>query len=170
MPGLLEAEPRNRNREKNAALRQPDLTGNGALTMNLLNIFSKPKDEILVLDDEPFITELLEVTLRTAGYRIHLAHHPEEARTILQNANVRLIVTDIRMPDQNGIDFIRSIKKTAQFKDVPVFFMSGYYSKKELTKLMNRFPNIRIFPKPLEMPELVKATKEVLEGSKSREQ
>ncbi len=60
---------------------------------------------ILVVDDEKSICELLEITFRKEGYRVEIAHDVEGAKRKLQSQIFDIIISDIRMPGEGGVDF-----------------------------------------------------------------
>lgn len=69
-----------------------------------------PQDKIRILyvDDEENNLQAFKATFRR-NYEIYLALSAREAREILQNHDVQIIITDQRMPDETGVDFLASI-------------------------------------------------------------
>ncbi len=63
----------------------------------------------LIIDDEPDIRELLGMTLARMGLDFHTAANLEEARQLLSNYEFDVCLTDMRLPDGNGVDFVRYI-------------------------------------------------------------
>jgi two-component system response regulator PilR (NtrC family) len=63
----------------------------------------------LIIDDEPDIRELLAMTLTRMGLDFHTAANLEEARQLLSNYEFDVCLTDMRLPDGNGVDFVRYI-------------------------------------------------------------
>jgi len=63
----------------------------------------------LIIDDEPDIRELLAMTLARMGLDFHTAANLEEARQLLSNYEFDVCLTDMRLPDGNGVDFVRYI-------------------------------------------------------------
>ncbi|MDH3637630.1 MAG: sigma-54 dependent transcriptional regulator [Gammaproteobacteria bacterium] len=82
--------------------------------------------EVLVVDDEPDIRELLAVTLERMGIDCELAATVSEARQYLSDQRFALCLTDMRLPDGNGIDLVRHIQK--HHDDVPVAVITAYGS------------------------------------------
>jgi two-component system response regulator PilR (NtrC family) len=73
---------------------------------------------ILVVDDERSICELLEITFRKEGHRVEVALNGEAARRKLESSIFDIIISDIRMPDTNGVDllkFCREISPSSYF-------------------------------------------------------
>jgi two-component system, NtrC family, response regulator PilR len=63
----------------------------------------------LIVDDEPDIRELLELTINRMGIDTKAAVNLTEARNLLQQHNFDLCLTDMRLPDGNGIDLVRDV-------------------------------------------------------------
>src|SRR4030066_1439389 len=66
------------------------------------------KNQILIVDDEPDIRELLELTLGRMNLETRSAQNIKEARHLLEQFKFDLCLTDMRLPDGNGIDLVRS--------------------------------------------------------------
>jgi two-component system NtrC family response regulator len=66
---------------------------------------------ILVVDDDSSVRRVLQMQLSEAGYRVELASTGEEARRILLEHHPKLLITDLKMPDLDGIDLLRSISQ-----------------------------------------------------------
>ena len=66
----------------------------------------------LVIDDEPDIRELLEITLNRMQVETQCAENLAQARSLLSTRDFDLCLTDMRLPDGNGIDFVRHIQQT----------------------------------------------------------
>ena len=70
-----------------------------------------PLARILVVDDEPIKRSVMEDELRAAGYEVVTAGSPLEAEPILSDAAFDVVVTDLRMPGQDGLSFLRELKE-----------------------------------------------------------
>jgi two-component system, NtrC family, response regulator PilR len=68
---------------------------------------------ILVVDDEKSICELLEITFRKEGYRVEIAHNVEGAKRKLESQIFDIIISDIRMPGEGGVDLLKFCKEIA---------------------------------------------------------
>jgi len=64
----------------------------------------------LIIDDEPDIRELIALTLTRMGLEHHSAANLEEARQLLSTYDFDVCLTDMRLPDGNGVDFVRYIQ------------------------------------------------------------
>src|SRR3990172_6528893 len=66
--------------------------------------------KILVVDDEPAFSLLLSRILADEGYRVKTAATPREALVMVENDEPDLILTDLKMPGMDGIEFIDAAK------------------------------------------------------------
>ncbi|HEU4554888.1 MAG TPA: response regulator transcription factor [Chitinophaga sp.] len=86
--------------------------------------------KILVVDDESDILEIISYNLKSAGYDTVTAKDGSEA---IQKARIfrpDLIMLDIMMPNKNGIDTCREIRKIPEFKDTMVLFLTALNDEK----------------------------------------
>jgi len=68
---------------------------------------------ILVVDDEKSICELLEITFRKEGHRVEVANSVEAAKRKLESQIFDIIISDIRMPGEDGVDLLKFAKEIA---------------------------------------------------------
>lgn len=79
--------------------------------------------KILIIDDEMELLSLLEKTLSKEGFkRIYTASNGQEALTIFEEEEPDLIILDVMLPDIEGYDICKIIRKTSQ---VPILFLSA---------------------------------------------
>lgn len=79
--------------------------------------------QILVVDDDPLLLPLLVETLTAIGYTVTGAPGGIEALDILQTRKFDLMVTDIKMPDLDGIQLLKKVRR--HYPDMPVVFITG---------------------------------------------
>jgi DNA-binding NtrC family response regulator len=79
---------------------------------------------ILIVDDEEGIRESLEKVLGKAGYRTKTASSGNEALSFLSTQPVDIVLTDLKMPDGDGIQLLKNVKK--KFADIEVILLTGY--------------------------------------------
>lgn len=80
---------------------------------------------ILVADDEPMLRTMLSRMLKKLGYEVVLAEHGRAALEMAQRERFDLILTDINMPELDGIELLRLLKSAEQTRDVPVIVISS---------------------------------------------
>ena len=95
---------------------------------------------ILVIDDEELITKSLLRLLGSEGYNVAVAKNGSEALDRVKEADFDLIVSDVRMPELDGIETIRQIRaylKTIDKKPIPEILITGYADKEKYETAMN---------------------------------
>jgi signal transduction histidine kinase/DNA-binding response OmpR family regulator len=80
---------------------------------------------ILLVDDDPKALELLEETLRFAGYETQAVRSGTRALEVLANKVVGAILLDLLMPGMDGFELIRHVRQEATLKDLPILVMTG---------------------------------------------
>ncbi len=80
---------------------------------------------ILVIDDEPEITEIVETFLTEAGHTVAVVNSANEAVEKARAFKPQVILLDIMMPEMDGYDICQELKGDPQFRDVPIIFLTG---------------------------------------------
>ena len=83
------------------------------------------KKVVLVVDDTATVRSLAQYALTKAGYTVIEAIDGITGLAIVKAARVDLIISDINMPNMNGLDMVKEIKKDAKLKNIPIFFLTG---------------------------------------------
>jgi two-component system, OmpR family, KDP operon response regulator KdpE len=79
------------------------------------------KGNILVVDDEPQITRVLKTTLSSHGYGTRTAGDGEEALQMMKEWSPDLLITDLRMPNMDGLELCRRVRANSQ---IPIIVLS----------------------------------------------
>jgi DNA-binding response OmpR family regulator len=116
--------------------------------------------KILVVDDNTGMRELILFYLQDAGYKATQAQNGQEARNLLMAASFDLVITDIFMPDCDGIELIQFVKKTAN-ETVIIAISGGSLLEFECLGFANDFGADYIRSKPLDMQDLIKIVETV---------
>ena len=78
--------------------------------------------KVLVVDDDSNICDLIEIYLQKEGYKVYKAYNGKEAISVFKDKIVDLIVLDIMMPEMDGYETLREIRKTS---GVPVVMLTA---------------------------------------------
>ncbi len=83
--------------------------------------------KLLIIDDEKAICNLIKIHFETEGYLVYVASDVQEGKKMLAG-RPDLILLDINMPDENGIDFCRGIR---QYIDCPILFLTSRVTEQD---------------------------------------
>jgi two-component system response regulator AtoC len=82
------------------------------------------RKNVLVVDDEASMRRVLEIMLKKMGFGVHPAGNGREALAVLQDQSVDLIITDLRMPEMGGLEFLSELNRRGI--DTPVIVMTAH--------------------------------------------
>jgi len=117
---------------------------------------------ILVIDDEPYILMMLKKMLEKAGHEVDMAVNGEEGMELFNKYHADLIITDIVMPEKEGLETIRELKKKHPKLKVIAISGGGRVDSKEYLDSARLFGASRIFKKPFKQKEIINAVEELL--------
>jgi CheY-like chemotaxis protein len=87
---------------------------------------SSAKPTVLIIEDDATTRKVFTGSMAMAGIPFHVASSPEEASSILAEKSIDVIVTDLMMPDVNGVDLIQAVRAAPHTKHIPILvFTSG---------------------------------------------
>jgi len=118
---------------------------------------------IVVIEDQPEIREGLALLLREKGYHVSTAGDGKAGIEIFKGETVDLVITDLVMPEQEGVETIRILRR--DFPRTKIIAMSGggaAASGEEYLELAKKLGAARIFQKPLDIEGLFEAVNELL--------
>jgi len=107
---------------------------------------SGPKHTILLVDDEENILHALNRSLRKEGYRILTAGGGREGIAIVEKEKISLVLSDYRMPEMDGVDFLSEVKKRSP--DTVRMMLTGYADMQAVLASINRGEVYRFATKP----------------------
>jgi len=119
----------------------------------------EPK-RVLVVDDEADIRELLDLTLARMGLQADCAGSLAEARRLLASQSYQLCLTDMRLPDGEGLDLVRHIAETAA--DLPVAVITAHGSAENAVSAL-KAGAFDYIAKPVSLDQLRGMVKSALE-------
>jgi two-component system, OmpR family, phosphate regulon response regulator PhoB len=119
------------------------------------------KQQILVVEDERDIVEVLEFSLRQAGYEAAVARDGDQARARLAQRVPDLVLLDVMLPDVQGTDLCKLLKTTPRTANVPVLMLTA--RGEEIDRVLAFELGVDDFvTKPFSVRELVLRIKAVL--------
>ena len=116
---------------------------------------------ILIIDDEEGSRALLRFTLEAEGYEVMEAPNGRQGLERYRHTPTDLIITDIAMPELNGLDLI--LELTRHFLRAKVIAISGVGQEKNVLDVAKLLGARRTIQKPFNMPQLLDAVRYELE-------
>jgi two-component system chemotaxis response regulator CheY len=116
---------------------------------------------IMTADDSASVRQMVGFTLKQAGYHIVEAMDGQDALGKLNGTAVNMLLTDLNMPNMDGIELIRQVRSRSQFKFIPIIMLTteSQSSKKQEGKAAGATGWI---VKPFKPEQLVAVVKKVL--------
>jgi CheY-like chemotaxis protein len=121
-----------------------------------------PYGPILVVEDNPNVLELLEVTLRFKGYPVVSARNGQEALEIASRQHPALVITDILMPKLDGYSLAHALHKDPHTSNVPIIFISATYTTPDDKKFALSLGAMRFIEKPIDTEDFLLTVAEIL--------
>lgn len=87
---------------------------------------NSPGHEVLIVDDSPETVELIRRNLESVGYRVYAANNVQSAIKLLETISIDLLITDLKMPGENGLTLVRHVSEN--FKWVAILVITGFPS------------------------------------------
>ena len=86
---------------------------------------------ILAVDDSPSMRQMVSYALKNAGYEVVLANDGKLALEIAESTRVNLVITDVNMPNMDGITLVRKLRELKDYKFVPILILTTESSKEK---------------------------------------
>ena len=115
---------------------------------------------ILYVDDEAINLELLQLTFMDEFEVITAESAEEGLRLLAMNPDIHVIISDLKMPVMNGLDFIKEIKR--QYQDKVCMLLTGFLESEVLLEGFNKELIFRYIMKPWKRDELDQAIHDAL--------
>jgi len=106
---------------------------------------------ILIVDDESQITRVLRTSLQSSGYEVGIANNGQEAFELFKSFSPDLIITDLAMPEMNGIELTRAVRRIAE---TPIIVLSVREQETMKVAALDEGADDYV-TKPFSMPELL---------------
>jgi two-component system response regulator TtrR len=114
---------------------------------------------IFFLDDEPTVLEVVRETLEDSNFKVSCFGNPTECLAKLRSQKCDLLISDLKMPEKDGIELLKDVKHLAPW--VPVLMITGYGDIPTAVKAM-KAGAVDFIEKPLEKKNFVRKIKAIL--------
>jgi CheY-like chemotaxis protein len=120
---------------------------------------------ILIVDDDPGVRASLLMVLKFADYEVYEASSGAEALVLAETQSPDLIISDINMPDLDGIQTVEALRRLPHVRELPVIFISGLASEEHRRRIAV-LGAAELLSKPFSIQELMEMIGKCLkEGS-----
>ncbi|MGM0466966.1 MAG: sigma-54-dependent transcriptional regulator, partial [Acidobacteriota bacterium] len=108
-------------------------------------------DKILIIDDEQSILELLNMVFKKQGYAVETAFSADKAFKLIDEDDIDLVLTDVKLPQKSGMDILRYIRKNKP--EIPVIMITAYGTIKQAVEAF-KAGAVDYILKPFDIEEL----------------
>ena len=109
---------------------------------------------ILLVDDDPDVLVSIRAVLETEGYTVYTANNSDQARVIISENDVHLVIMDYILPDYSGDQIVKTLKKIDE--KLNIIFLSGFLHVIKAVEDLE-FDVYRVFLKPVDPEVLLSA-------------
>jgi len=127
------------------------------------------KESILVIEDDPDITELLQYNLEREGYRVLIAQDGEAGFATAVDQHPDLILLDIMLPGIDGLEVCRRLKQTSETHSIPIIMITAKGEESDIVVGLTMGADDYV-PKPFKVKVLVARIRAVLRRGKQTEE
>jgi len=121
---------------------------------------------VLIVDDDPTVTDHFSRILRLEGYDVAAAYGPEQGLSLVENLHPHAMVLDLQMRAMDGVELLGRFRAMAHLADVPAVIVTGdYFMDDEIRSRLAEL-GAQVEFKPLWVEDLVRVVKEMTAGSK----
>ena len=120
-----------------------------------------PRGTVLVVDDVPDVTEMIELLLKHAGYDVATAGSAKAALQMARKQHFDLVISDIGMPEMNGYELASALRDLAAYNSTPLIAVTGYSEYDDRGRAVRAGFNVHL-AKPIEPTQLLSLMNELL--------
>jgi two-component system alkaline phosphatase synthesis response regulator PhoP len=121
-------------------------------------------EKVLIVDDEENIVELVKYNLETNGFKSYTAYSGTDAVRLVEEKAVDLIILDLMLPDMDGFEVCKSLKRNSSTADIPVIMLTA--RGEEFDKILGlELGADDYITKPFSIRELIARVKVILRRS-----
>ena len=110
---------------------------------------------ILIIDDRVEIRRLLRLVLESAAHEVLEAGDGAEGLKCVDNQKPDLVITDIFMPDKDGLEILREMRKTHPGMNVIAMSGGGQFGNMDIMRIARSFGAFRVMAKPFSLSEVL---------------
>jgi CheY-like chemotaxis protein len=143
------------------ASKKPPAKSRTSRKRKVEKIDNQPRGIVLVVDDVPDVTEMIELLLKHAGYEVSTAESAQDALHLARLNHYDLVISDIGMPDMNGYELATALRELAAYNKTPLIAVTGYSEYDDRGRAVRAGFNVHL-TKPIEPTQLLTLMRELL--------
>ena len=120
------------------------------------------KKTVLVIEDDPFLSDLLSSALTEEGVSVEHAADAESGLEMLRTKSIAIVLLDIILPGMDGYEFLKQVKADPSIAQTPVFVLSNLGQKDEIDRAISMGAEAFLVKAQLDLSEIVDRVKELL--------
>ncbi len=124
-----------------------------------------PPPHVLIVDDDPSIRRLIELTLRKGGYRYSLAANGLRAIELMEAEPPHLVVCDLMMPEVDGFQLLMMVKSTPTLARIPVVIITAGGQQQQVERAIKLGAAACLY-KPFSTHEFLSTLRQALAAAK----
>jgi DNA-binding response OmpR family regulator len=135
-----------------------------------MGLYVVPRSRILVCEDDTDVAQLIGMMLDKGGFDVDIAHTAAQAREYLKTGSYAAMTVDVKLPYENGLTLIRSLRQDKRTADLPVLVLSA---AAEETRLGGDHRALAIFDwleKPIDEQHLLQRLRRAIDSRPAGEQ
>jgi two-component system chemotaxis response regulator CheY len=125
--------------------------------------------KILVIDDDAIVRMTVEHILRDAGYEVLIAENGLRGMAVFRSEQPDLVITDILMPEQEGIQTIAEMRKAKPDAKIIAISGGGHGGKVDFLSMARALGAMDVVPKPFDLDQLLAIVENCLAGPERRD-
>jgi len=131
--GTIKAESEGVGRGSSFTVTLPCTEATAATAANAPQETAPPRAaaQLMIIEDDEDTLEMLRATLEMHGFQVTACDSAAETLQVARNKSVDLIISDIGMPQMDGLEMIRQLRELENYKSVPAIALTGYASAKD---------------------------------------
>ena len=124
--------------------------------------------KVLVVDDDAVVLKSCEKILKTEGYEVRTTQSQKEGLSILSSEPFDALITDIKMPEMDGIELIRQVRTHPASSEVGIILITGYPSQENIREAL-KLGIVDYLPKPFSPALLLEVAGRAVKGATPQE-
>lgn len=125
---------------------------------------SDKKLKVCIIEDEEMISEMYQAKLEEQNYQVDVASNGEKGFKLIKRIKPDIILTDIMMPEKDGIDLARDIRKSPEISRTPIIFLTNVDDSETVEKTYDLDIDFYLVKSQYQPSDVARIIKEVLDS------